>query len=66
MAPTTLRRHLATLVDAGLIIRNDSPNGKRYARKGEGRSRMRLFFSVAPLVARIASGCPCATVTFPS
>jgi replication initiation protein RepC len=26
---TTLRRHLASLVEAGLIIRNDSPNGKR-------------------------------------
>ena len=34
---TTLRRHLAALVEAGLIIRKDSPNGKRYARKdGEG------------------------------
>ena len=42
MTETTLRRHLAALVDAGLIIRRDSPNGKRYARKreraGEGRS----------------------------
>src|SRR5579863_6162932 len=28
MAPTTLRRALAALVDAGLIIRRDSPNGK--------------------------------------
>ena len=34
MPPTTLRRHLAVLVDCGLIIRRDSPNGKRYARKG--------------------------------
>src|ERR1700758_1919613 len=33
MAPATLRRNLATLVDAGVIIRRDSPNGKRYARK---------------------------------
>ena len=33
MAPATLRRHLAVLVDAGLIVRRDSPNGKRYARK---------------------------------
>jgi replication initiation protein RepC len=31
MAPATLRRHLACLVDAGLIIRRDSPNGKRFA-----------------------------------
>ena len=36
MAPATLRRHLACLVDAGLIIRRDSPNGKRFARKGQG------------------------------
>ncbi len=53
MAPTTLRRHLATLVDAGLIIRHDSPNGKRYARKGRGGAIEQAFgFSVAPLVAR--------------
>src|SRR6218665_1620887 len=31
MAPATLRRHLADLVRAGLVIRRDSPNGKRYA-----------------------------------
>ena len=36
MAPATLRRHLAALVDCGLIIRRDSPNGKRFARKGQG------------------------------
>ncbi len=36
MPASTLRRHLAALVDAGLIIRRDSPNGKRYARKGRG------------------------------
>ena len=34
MPASTLRKHLAVLVDAGLIIRRDSPNGKRYARKG--------------------------------
>ncbi|RTL79079.1 MAG: replication initiation protein RepC, partial [Hyphomicrobiales bacterium] len=36
MAPATLRRHIAMLVDAGLIIRRDSPNGKRFARRGQG------------------------------
>ena len=36
MPMATLRRHLAALVDAGLIVRRDSPNGKRYARKGRG------------------------------
>lgn len=33
MAESTLRRHLAALVRAGLILRHDSPNGKRYARR---------------------------------
>lgn len=31
MAESTLRRHIARLVGAGLIARHDSPNGKRYA-----------------------------------
>ena len=34
MSEPTLRRHLASLVKAGLLIRRDSPNGKRYARRG--------------------------------
>ena len=55
MAPTTLRRHLAALVEAGLIIRRDSPNGKRYARKGQGGAIEQAFgFDFAPLVARAA------------
>ncbi|MGO6891832.1 plasmid replication protein RepC, partial [Rhizobium johnstonii] len=29
MTSATLRRHLAVLVEAGLILRKDSPNGKR-------------------------------------
>ena len=33
MTPSTLRRHLAMLIEAGLILRKDSPNGKRYARR---------------------------------
>jgi replication initiation protein RepC len=53
MAPATLRRHLAALVDRGLIIRRDSPNGKRYARKGQGGDIAIAFgFDLAPLVAR--------------
>src|SRR5690606_5932906 len=35
MADATLRRHLAALVAAGLILRRDSPNGKRYCRRDE-------------------------------
>ena len=53
MAPATLRRHLAVLVDAGLIVRRDSPNGKRFARKdGEGEVEIAFGFDLAPLVAR--------------
>ena len=53
MAPATLRRHLAGLVESGLIIRRDSPNGKRFARKGEGGMIETAFgFDLTPLVAR--------------
>ncbi|KXF77972.1 replication initiation protein RepC [Paramesorhizobium deserti] len=53
MADATLRRHLAALVDCGLIIRRDSPNGKRYARRGrEGGIDEAFGFSLAPLLAR--------------
>ena len=53
MAPATLRRHIAGLVDAGLVVRRDSPNGKRYARKGEGGEIDQAFgFDLTPLVAR--------------
>ena len=55
MAPTTLRRYLAALVDCGLIVRRDSPNGKRYARKGQGGAIETAFgFDLTPLVARAA------------
>jgi replication initiation protein RepC len=53
MAPATLRRHIAMLVDAGLIIRRDSPNGKRFARRGQGGEIEDAFgFDLTPLVAR--------------
>ncbi|MBD9524424.1 replication initiation protein RepC [Ensifer sp. ENS02] len=53
IAGTTLRRHLAALVDAGLIQRKDSANGKRYARKDEtGAIEEAYGFSLAPLLAR--------------
>ncbi len=53
IAGTTLRENLALLVDAGLIHRNDSPNGKRYARKGhDGEIEKAYGFSLAPLLAR--------------
>ncbi|MDF9821003.1 MULTISPECIES: plasmid replication protein RepC [Rhizobium] len=53
MTPATLRRHLAVLVEAGLILRKDSPNGKRYARRDRAGALGEAFgFSVAPLLAR--------------
>ena len=53
MADATLRRHLAALVDAGFILRKDSPNGKRYARRAKGGDVQIAFgFSLAPLLAR--------------
>ncbi|MQB07174.1 replication initiation protein RepC [Agrobacterium tumefaciens] len=53
MTPATLRRHLAALVDAGLIIRKDSPNGKRYARRDRAGALNQAFgFSLSPLLAR--------------
>jgi len=55
MSPATLRRHLSNLVDCGLIIRRDSPNGKRYARKGDGGDVEQAYgFDLAPIVARAA------------
>ncbi|GAC1557367.1 MAG: plasmid replication protein RepC [Beijerinckiaceae bacterium] len=53
MAASTLRRNLAVLVDCGLLIRRDSPNGKRFARKGQGGDITLAFgFDLGPLVAR--------------
>jgi replication initiation protein RepC len=53
MAEQTIRRHLAALVNAGLLTRKDSPNGKRYARKDRaGEIREAFGFSLAPLLAR--------------
>ncbi len=53
MPATTLRRHLAVLVDCGLIIRRDSPNGKRFARKGRGGQVEQAYgFDLSPIVAR--------------
>ena len=53
MAGATLRRHLALLVDAGLIARKDSANGKRYARKnGAGEIENAFGFDLSPILAR--------------
>lgn len=53
IAGTTLRKNLAALVEAGIVIRKDSPNGKRYARKGAGGCIEDAYgFNLAPLLAR--------------
>jgi replication initiation protein RepC len=50
MADATLRRHLAALVQAGMILRRDSPNGKRYARRGaQGTIDDAFGFDLSPL-----------------
>lgn len=55
MSEPTLRRHLASLVKAGLLIRRDSPNGKRYARRDHDGTIMRAFgFDLKPLLVRAA------------
>ncbi len=51
MAESTLRRHLAALVKAGLILRHDSPNGKRYAAKDASGAIVRAFgFNLRPML----------------
>ncbi|WP_079212781.1 plasmid replication protein RepC [Brucella pituitosa] len=53
MPESTLRRHLSTLVAAGLITRKDSPTRKRYAHKdNEGGVQLAFGFSFAPLLER--------------
>lgn len=53
MPESTVRRHIATLIESGLIARRDSPNGKRYAYKNEaGQVEEAFGFSLAPLLYR--------------
>lgn len=50
---STLRRQLGALVDAGLILRRDSPNGKRYAhRSRDGEIEKAYGFDLSPLLTR--------------
>ena len=51
MPEPTLRRRLARLVGTGIIVRRDSPNGKRYAR-GFGADKVAFGFDLTPLVVR--------------
>lgn len=53
ISPATLRRHLSVLVECGLIIRRDSPNGKRFARRSRaGEIEQAYGFDLSPIVAR--------------
>lgn len=55
LSEAALRRHLSALVEAGLVIRRDSPNGKRYVRRGEGGQIEHAFgFDLTPLALRAA------------
>jgi replication initiation protein RepC len=53
MAESTLRRHLAALVGAGLVWRCDSPNGKRYAARDRSGAVVQAFgLDLRPLLRR--------------
>ena len=53
MAESTLRRHLAVLVGAGLVWRQDSPNGKRYAARDRSGALVQAFgLDLRPLLLR--------------
>ncbi|GGG16635.1 replication initiation protein [Rhizobium wenxiniae] len=53
MPGSTLRRHLAALVEAGLIVRRDSANGKRFSRKSAAGDVDQAFgFDLSPLLLR--------------
>lgn len=59
MPCSTMRRHLAHLVQAGVILRRDSPNGKRYARRF-GDDKLVFGFDLSPLVRRFPEICAAA------
>ncbi len=53
MPDSTMRRHLTRLIAAGIVSRQDSPNGKRYVRRNRDGSVARAFgFDLTPLVTR--------------
>lgn len=59
MANSTMRRHLSNLVQSGMIVRRDSPNGKRYARR-YGDEKTAFGFDLSPLVHRHQELCQAA------
>jgi replication initiation protein RepC len=59
MPASTMRRHLGRLVHAGVVIRRDSPNGKRYARRF-GEEKIIYGFDLTPLAQRFEEFCEAA------
>ena len=59
MPCSTMRRHLANLVQTGFVVRRDSPNGKRYARR-YGDEKIAFGFDLAPLAQRFPEICEAA------
>lgn len=59
MPCSTMRRHLANLVQTGFVVRRDSPNGKRYARR-YGDEKIAFGFDLAPLAQRFGELCEAA------
>lgn len=62
IACSTMRRHLTALIDAGLILRRDSPNGKRYVKR-YGTDPQAFGFDLTPLVTRYVEICELADAT---
>lgn len=56
MPESTMRRYLSHLVEAGVLVRRDSPNGKRYARQF-GEDKEAFGFDLTPLVSRFEEFC---------
>lgn len=59
MPCSTMRRHLSNLVKTGFVVRRDSPNGKRYARR-YGDENVAFGFDLSPLVRRFQEVCKAA------
>ncbi|KGK78256.1 replication initiation protein [Thalassobacter stenotrophicus] len=59
MPCSTMRRHLSNLVQTGFVVRRDSPNGKRYARR-YGDEKVAFGLDLSPLVRRFQEVCEAA------
>ena len=59
MPCSTMRRHLTNLVQTGFVVRRDSPNGKRYARRYSDE-KIVFGLDLAPLAHRFSEVCKAA------